>query len=138
MINAKREFQKFLISSAVFLLVVFIILMIQNVIRYGVHYTYNPWKSVLYLSVSLVIFIGNITAVGTNCLAWHNQSACIKVHLSSLSPLWLRWEHFLILYCAESDAIKHFLLFFCSLFDVHNNIQQFLLMSPSLKKLFYI
>jgi len=57
MINAKSEFSKFLVHSSIFLLIIFLILMGQNVIRYAKHSTYDPWISILYLLISLLFFI---------------------------------------------------------------------------------
>ncbi|MEP1094787.1 MAG: LytTR family DNA-binding domain-containing protein [Cyclobacteriaceae bacterium] len=72
MINAKSEFSKFLVYSTVFLLVIFLILMGQNVIRYGTSDHYNPVRSFIYLAFSVLLFIPLVPigyALGRRALA---------------------------------------------------------------------
>lgn len=57
MINAKSEFSKFLIYSSIFLLVILLILMAQNVLRYGASDHYNPMRSFVYLAFSVLLFV---------------------------------------------------------------------------------
>ncbi len=57
MINAKSEYSKILIYSSVFLFIIFLILMGQNVLRYGASDHYNPWRSIFYLVISVLFFI---------------------------------------------------------------------------------
>ncbi len=57
MINAKSEYSKILIYSSIFLLIIFLILMGQNVLRYGESGHYNPWRSAFYLAISVLFFI---------------------------------------------------------------------------------
>ncbi|MEZ4810886.1 MAG: LytTR family DNA-binding domain-containing protein [Allomuricauda sp.] len=49
--------KRFYILSITLLVVVFIITLIQNIIRYSHHATYNVWISVLYLCISILLFI---------------------------------------------------------------------------------
>jgi hypothetical protein len=58
----KRE-RKFFLWSALFLAIVFLIAMVQNVIRYGMSDTYNPLRSITYLMISLVLFIGFLPTI---------------------------------------------------------------------------
>ena len=41
----------------VFLGIAFLISLGQNIIRYGHHSTYRPWRSIIYLSISLLLFV---------------------------------------------------------------------------------
>lgn len=45
-----------MVAVLVTLLLLFGITMAQNAIRYGIYEGYNPWRSVLYLSISLLLF----------------------------------------------------------------------------------
>ena len=56
MITTRKEV-KVLLAATLSLLVVFAISLVQNIIRYGIHESYNPWKSVLYLGISLLLFL---------------------------------------------------------------------------------
>ena len=49
-----KERAYYLIASAFFGLA-FVVALIQNVIRYGIHESYNPWISVLYLVCSFLL-----------------------------------------------------------------------------------
>ena len=51
-----EEKRYFLITTGMFLFF-FVIALVQNIIRYGIHETYNPWNSVLYLIFSLLLFL---------------------------------------------------------------------------------
>ena len=52
-----RKERKTLLVAALTLLVIFAVSLVQNIIRYGIHESYNPWKSVLYLVISLLLFL---------------------------------------------------------------------------------
>ncbi len=52
-----KKDKKFLISVGVITALIFAFAMIQNVLRYGMHDSYNPWRSVLYLIVSVILFL---------------------------------------------------------------------------------
>ena len=58
-----RKERNFLLSAILFLVVLFTVAMIQNYIRYGISDSYRPWRSVSYLSVSLVLFIALIPGI---------------------------------------------------------------------------
>lgn len=58
----KRE-RKFFLLAALFLAVIFVIAMIQNVIRYGMSETYSPWRSITYLLISLVLFLAFLPTI---------------------------------------------------------------------------
>lgn len=49
--------KKYYSVSILSILLLFIISMVQNVIRYGVQENYDPWSTILYLLCSLLIFI---------------------------------------------------------------------------------
>lgn len=51
-----KERRYFLWLSIAFF-ALFVITMAQNVIRYGMHDTYNPWRSITYLLISLMLFL---------------------------------------------------------------------------------
>ncbi|MEM7549929.1 MAG: LytTR family DNA-binding domain-containing protein [Bacteroidota bacterium] len=53
----QKEEKKFFYVVILFLTIVFIISLIQNVIRYGEHETYSVWNTVLYISISLMLFL---------------------------------------------------------------------------------
>ncbi len=80
MINAKSEYSKILVYSSIFLLIIFFILMGQNVLRYGSSGHYNPWRSLLYLAISVLFFIPLIPVA---------YSAGKKVLLSQLKYYWI-------------------------------------------------
>ncbi len=61
--SANRELIRFLIFASIFLLIAFILLMVQNVIRYGSYDHYNPGRSAVYLIISLVLFLPLIPPV---------------------------------------------------------------------------
>ncbi len=63
-----KEERKLLSAAVVFLMVIFAISLVQNIIRYGVHATYNPWRSVLYLLVSLLLFLPFVPLMMRGCL----------------------------------------------------------------------
>lgn len=52
-----KKDKRFLISVSVITALIFAFAMVQNVLRYGMHDSYNPWRSVLYLTVSVLLFL---------------------------------------------------------------------------------
>lgn len=58
--NTKNDLFRFQLYASIFLFFAFIILLIQNVIRYGDSPHYNVWSSIIYLFVSLIVFTGLI------------------------------------------------------------------------------
>jgi hypothetical protein len=67
--------KKYFFVSRVIIVLLIIISMAQNVIRYGVQENYNPWGTVMYLFCSLLIFIPFLP---TNLL-WFKYS---KIHFA--------------------------------------------------------
>ncbi|MEQ9405857.1 MAG: LytTR family DNA-binding domain-containing protein [Cyclobacteriaceae bacterium] len=57
MINAKSESSRFLVFSSIFLLIIYILLMIQNVIRYVHHDSYDPFIAIWYFAISFSTFL---------------------------------------------------------------------------------
>ncbi|MEM7369568.1 MAG: LytTR family DNA-binding domain-containing protein [Bacteroidota bacterium] len=55
--------RKFFLLICGFLSIVFAISMVQNIIRYGMHDSYRPFRSVLYLSNSLLLFLPMIPLI---------------------------------------------------------------------------
>jgi len=49
-----RKEKKYLLAATIVILVIFVVALIQNIIRYGIHESYNPWRSVIYLMASLL------------------------------------------------------------------------------------
>ncbi|PHN03369.1 LytR/AlgR family response regulator transcription factor [Flavilitoribacter nigricans] len=49
--------RKYFVFSLLYLLVIGVVMMAQNYIRYGWHDTYNPWPTVVFLSIGLILFI---------------------------------------------------------------------------------
>jgi len=49
--------RKFLAYTATFLVIAFLIAMGQNYIRYGASPHYQPWRSVIYLCISILVFV---------------------------------------------------------------------------------
>ncbi|MCR9253764.1 MAG: LytTR family transcriptional regulator [bacterium] len=52
-----KKDKKFLISVSVVTALIFAFAMVQNILRYGMHDSYNPWTSILYLTVSVLLFL---------------------------------------------------------------------------------
>ena len=52
-----RHHKKYFLVASLAFFVMFWVALIQNMIRYGVHYSYNPWSSALYLSIALLAFV---------------------------------------------------------------------------------
>ncbi len=55
--NFLKHQRKYFIAASGFYLVVVVLAMIQNVIKYGQYQGYNPWVSILYLLVAQLAFL---------------------------------------------------------------------------------
>lgn len=92
MINAKSEFSRFIIYSSIFLLIIFLILMGQNVLRYSSSDHYNPARSILYLAFSVLFFIPLVPiaySLGRKALMRTPGSYWIIAALLSISTLFI-------------------------------------------------
>lgn len=111
---------RFFLYATLFLFSVFIISMIQNAIRYGVFAGYNPWNSMLYLTISLLLFMPFVPV-----LFWLARSAIEKgvkryILVSAVSTVVVLTAFYVL-----SSIIIHTLGFFDDFFAIRYGRQYF-------------
>jgi len=136
--------KKYFLFSALIILLLFIVSMAQNVIRYGVQENYNPWGTVLYLLCSLIIFIPflpinffwlkySIERFSKNYWICSGLMAIMIVLVfytvsnTSLYLLGFKYELLSIKYAQQyfgREALYHILLLIGSAFYIHNKYQK--------------
>ncbi|GEM_PF-2200109 len=115
----KKE-RKFFIASSAFLLVLFALAMIQNVIRYGASTTYSPVRSVTYLLISLLLFLSllpSILQVSKLVLDRYPRYYVVSAIVISISSI--------LIFYAGSGAIMYLLGFFDDFFNIKYARQYF-------------